>query len=445
MPMPPYPTIVVPGITASYLQDSYTLPPEIVWSVLTREYERASLHPDNLRYEAREPARLVAGQLFEIAYKELIEELRHNLTLRPEQPVPVYPFGYDWRQELSITEAQLGDFVDEVIERTRLMRHYDSQGYGDDPKVNLVGHSMGGLIIAGYLKRAGANSRVAKVATLATPFQGSFEAIIKVATGTADLGETAPSSREREAARLTPALYQLIPSFRNGFTSAPGLPDSLFDPGVWQPSIIDTIRLYVRQHGLNRQDVNQQAQTLFEGLLAAAAAHRQQIDGLDLAQAGLQAGDWLCVVGVGTRTRVQLHVEKRGQAPNFSFRTADRQNYWNRVDPAERRRTGDGTVPFEGAVPKFLRLENLVCVTPEDYGYWERQDRLISSQAGFHGILPNMDMLHRLIVAHFTGRPDRHGNIWGRMPPGVTRETWEPPIARLKPQDDKLSDTAGEP
>jgi hypothetical protein len=43
-----------------------------------------------------------------------------------------------------------------------------------------------------------------------------------------------------------------------------------------------------------------------------------------------------------------------------------------------------------------------------------------------------MDMLHRLIVAHFSGRPDRHGNIWGRMAPGVTEKTWQPPIRGLK-------------
>ena len=203
MAMPVYPTIVIPGITATYMQDEYPLPPETVWSVLRKDYDRVALHPDNLRYEAQEPARVAYGQIFEVAYRELIEELRHNLSTKEDRPVPVFPFGYDWRQPIEMVELQLAAFIDEVIARTKLLKHYDSEDYGADPKVNLVGHSMGGLIIAGYLQARGADKLVHKVATLATPFQGSFEAVIKVTTGTADLGESAPSSREREAARLT--------------------------------------------------------------------------------------------------------------------------------------------------------------------------------------------------------------------------------------------------
>jgi triacylglycerol esterase/lipase EstA (alpha/beta hydrolase family) len=152
---PSYPVIVVPGITANYLLDEYPLPPDVVWSVLTKEYERAALHPDNLVLEAVEPARLHPGQLFEIAYKELIDELRHNLRERADEEVPVFPFSYDWRQPLDVVERQLAAFVDEVIARTALLRPYYQAGYAKAPKVNLVGHSMGGLVIAGYLQASG--------------------------------------------------------------------------------------------------------------------------------------------------------------------------------------------------------------------------------------------------------------------------------------------------
>jgi pimeloyl-ACP methyl ester carboxylesterase len=432
MAMPVYPTIVIPGITATYLQDEYPLSPETVWSVLKKDYERVALHPDNLRYEAQEPARVAFGQIFEVAYKELIEELRHNLSTKQDRPVPVFPFGYDWRQPIETVELQLAAFIDEVIARTKLLKHYDSEDYGADPKVNLVGHSMGGLIIAGYLQARGADKLVHKVATLATPFQGSFEAVIKVTTGTADLGESAPSSREREAARLTPSLYQLLPSFEGGVEVDPGLPTSLFDPAIWQPSIIDTIKEYVRLHGLDKTDRDRQARDLFAGFLDGAAKHRARVDGLKLGNAGLVPGDWLCVVGVDSETRVRLKVEKVGRAPDFTFRTADRQNLWGDADPVKRRLTGDGTVPFEGAQPKFLAPENIVCVTPGDFGYWEVQDRVMAKVAGFHGILPNMDMLHRLIVAHFSERADKHGNIWGRPAPGVAEDAWRPPIDGLE-------------
>lgn len=432
MAMPVYPTIVIPGITATYLQDEYPITPETVWAVISKDYERVALHPDNLRYEAQEPARVARGQVFEVAYKELIEELRHNLAAKADLPVPVFAFGYDWRQPIEAVELQLAAFIDEVVARTKLLKHYDKEDYGDGPKVNLVGHSMGGLVIAGYLEAHGGDRLVHKVATLATPFQGSFEAVIKVTTGTADLGESAPSSREREAARLTPALYQLLPSFDGGVVSAPGLPTSLFDPDIWQPSIIDTIKEYIRLHGLDKTDRDTQARALFAGLLKGAADHRKRIDGLKLNGTGLTKDDWLCVVGVDTDTRVRLKVDKVGRAPDFTFSSADRQNSWKDPDQTKRRLTGDGTVPFEGALPKFLDLENVVCVTPADFGYWEVQDKLLASVSGFHGILPNMDMLHRLIVAHFSERPDKHDNIWGRIAPGVTKQNWDPPISGLE-------------
>lgn len=192
------PVIVVPGITATYLRDQYSLPPEYVWTVMSKDYKRTAMHPSDLRFEAIEPAAVRSDQLFEIAYKEIIEELRNELSSEADDnTVPVYPFGYDWRQPLAASVDELGRFIDEVIERTKLMRHYVDGGYDSAPKVNLVGHSMGGLVIAGFMARFGAEARVAKVATLATPFRGSFEAVIKVTTGTANLGSGVPSSRER--------------------------------------------------------------------------------------------------------------------------------------------------------------------------------------------------------------------------------------------------------
>jgi hypothetical protein len=105
-------------------------------------------------------------------------------------------------------------------------------------------------------------------------------------------------------------------------------------------------------------------------------------------------------------------------------------NYWRmkRKTQAEWQLTGDGTVPFEAALPNFLARENIVCVTPQDYGYWEVQDTLAARVAGFHAIICNMDMLHRMIVRHFTGRADIGGNTWGYPAPGITSQQWKPPL-----------------
>jgi len=431
------PVIVVPGITASYLYDHYPMSPEAVWEVLSKDYRRATLHPDNVRYEAVEPARILPGQPFAVAYEELVEELRYNLRSSEDDPVPVYPFGYDWRQPLDVIERQLANFVEEVIERTRLMRNYHPS-YAENSKVNLVGHSMGGLVIAGYLEAFGNHGHVGKIATLASPFRGSFEAVIKVTTGTANMGTEAQGSREREAARLTPALYHLLPSIRHGLEIPQGLPDSLFEPGLWQPSIVETIGEFIRLHGVNpkrtKTAIRQQADDLFAELLGRAGKHRQRLESLSLGSAQLTPADWLCVVGVDSTTRIGLRVNKVGGKPSFDLRSSDRDNKWDEkgADAHERRLTGDGTVPFEGALPAFLPYESLVCVSPDDFGYWELMDKATTKLAGFHGILPNMNMLHRLIVRHFTGRPDKRGNTWGRLPPGVAEAEWNPPIPGLK-------------
>lgn len=426
--MPRTPVIVVPGITASYLDDRYPLPPDTIWSVLTKEYERAALHPDNVRFEAMEPALVRSGQLFEICYRELIEELRHNLTEAQDEPVPVYPFSYDWRQPLEVIALELERFIDEVITRTGLMRHYAKAGYGARSKVNLVGHSMGGLVILTYLQQKRRKARVEKVATLATPFRGSFESVIKITTGTADLGIAAPSSREREAARITPSLYYLLPDLPGSVTTQGSIPADLFAPGAWQPSIIDTIEEYVRLHGITPRNPRQQAIELFRGFLKAAKDLRDQLKAFKLSDAGIREKDWLCVVGVDSITRVRLKIVRRGSAAEFEFNSDDRSNHWTDTNDALRHQTGDGTVPYDAALPHFLPVQRLVCVSPDDYGYWELQDRATSGFAGFHGILPNMDMLHRLLVRFFTGATDRHHNTWGRPPVGVTSDDWRPPL-----------------
>jgi hypothetical protein len=185
-----------------------------------------------------------------------------------------------------------------------------------------------------------------------------------------------------------------------------------------------------------------QARELFGGLLTSAREYRVGVNDLDLAEHGLQGEDWLCVAGVNSTTRVRLRIHNRNGRPEFALSSEGRENRWSdrpgRSGAArshDQRLTGDGTVPFEGAVPGFLDRENVVCVTPEDFGYWELGDRALNRAAGFHGIMPNMNMLHRLIVRHFTGASDTRGATWGRPAPGVSAEDWSPAVASLRNKD----------
>jgi hypothetical protein len=151
------------------------------------------------------------------------------------------------------------------------------------------------------------------------------------------------------------------------------------------------------------------------------------VDNLDLSVAGLGADNWLCIAGVDADTRVQVHVGKSGQSPDFEFDTGDLKNGWGNSDPDVAKDTGDGTVPLRAAIPKFLPPNSVVCVKPADFDLLgEIGDRLLLKAAGFHGMLPNLNMAQRLIVNFFAGRSDPRGTTWGRRVPGVTG-IWRPP------------------
>ena len=425
------PVIVVGGIGGSVLRDTYPVAPETVWSIGVGEHGRIALHPDDRRYERDEPARVTGGGLFTIPYEELVLELRHELTDNANDPVPVYPFGYDWRQPLETTEAELDKLVDETIGRTLLRRNYHaSKEYANAPKVDLVGHSMGGLIITGYLQRKGRAARVGKVVTLATPYRGSVEAPFRAAVGDGLFGFGQGKRRERETARLTPALYYLIPSFAGAAVGPDGKARDLFDVNAWQTSIFRTLARYIQDYGLKGGDLNAQARELLAGMLAEARAHRARIEGFRPADTNLTEKDWLVIAGVGEKTRVRMRVTDEGAERDFEFLSEDYVNSWASSDPVQKAQTGDGTVPFPGANPAFIRPESIVCVSAGDLEPWELEDRGLLSTIGLHATMPKMSLVGRLIVSHLAGRSVR--NTWGRPAPGFMKDTWDPPIEGLE-------------
>ncbi len=423
MPLPP-PVIFVPGIMGSSLRDEYPVSPDSVWNVaraVVKSYERITLHPDNPRYEMIEPARVVKDQVFTLFYEEIIEELRHNLATSPDEPVPVFPFAYDWRQPLADTQSQLADFIEEVVERTRLLRHYHQDGYtAEEGKVSLVGHSMGGLVIGGYIKAKGMD-RVEKVATLASPFRGSLEAIAKTAIGVGGFSLGSGGSREREAARITPALYHLLPSFEDAVIAAPGLERDIFLPAAWQPGVLDTLALFIQRHGLDDSDPKEQATRLLARLLDQAWKHRTSLERLRLAD----SRRWLCIAGVGAPTRLGVDIQADAGGKPF-FNLGEPADAWKADEPSAA--TGDNTVPFPGARCAFIPEEQVVCVSPSDFGLFEFKDRLISN-LGFHGAIPNMNLAQRLVTAHLLGRPAAKG---GSPSPLIQAQAWDPPVAGLK-------------
>lgn len=81
-------------------------------------------------------------------------------ALRRRGVGPIYGFNYAWLASLPSIAASLGRFVDAVRAETKA------------EKVDLVCHSMGGLVAAEYLARAGGAAHVRRWVTIATPHRG---------------------------------------------------------------------------------------------------------------------------------------------------------------------------------------------------------------------------------------------------------------------------------
>lgn len=426
------PVIVVPGITASVLRDEYDIPPSDVWTtIFHRDHDRIVLHPSDLHLEAREPSRVTHSHLFPLVYEELIEELRDDLREDDLEPVPVYPFSYDWRMPLIQTQQRLKDFICEVIDRTRLLPHYRKSNYSGRPRVNLVAHSMGGLIVAGYLNQYGANF-ICKIVTIATPFQGSCDAIVEVATGTGNTIINPRKARKRRAARLTPALYHLLPTYDGAVNFEADVPHDIFDPDAWPSNIIRSIARSSRMTGISDEfeESEEIARSALTQMLAWSSRHRGSIDKLNLESIKMTPHQWLAIVGIGEETFLDVSIEgSRDDEPRFArIDESRRTNSWSRDSPGSRD-TGDGTVPLRGAVPKFLDESNLVCVTQNDFLLGERYDPPPLRFAGFHAQIPSMHLVQRLIVRFLTDAENPYENPRGRPLPGIPCRDWNSPVS----------------
>ena len=227
-------------------------------------------------------------------------------------------------------------------------------------------------------------------------------------------------------ARLTPALYHLLPSFA-GLDADDGMEVDLFHPDAWQASVVESIEKQVRDRDVSGSE-------LFTAMLAEAEFHRDRMSRLRLSEptapaprgSRVSTNDWLAVAGVDCDTRTGLKAIRDEQGPRFVLSSEERRNHWDSRDGCDRRDTGDGTVPLAGAIPRFLDESSVVRVTPRDFGYWELHERTVTGIADLHAAMPRMNMLHRLIIRFLLDKPDLYDNTWGRLLSGVQK--WNPPL-----------------
>jgi pimeloyl-ACP methyl ester carboxylesterase len=246
------PVIFVHGVLGSKLRDKetgmegwFSSPYKLLFDEfrhLAFDIDPNTLSPKENIYEAYELAGDIIGKDF---YGNIIKTLieyggyKHaeaGKDVNPNQK-NLYTFIYDWRQDNVISAGQLADLVEQI-----------RKDYGNpDLKVDIVAHSMGGLITR-YFMRYGrvdvtddnefpvnmyGGERVRRVVLLGTPNLGSVKMMNAFISGI-QLG----LKRINPETLLTmPSLYHLFPHpLNNWIITAEGkeLERDLFDFNIWR-------------------------------------------------------------------------------------------------------------------------------------------------------------------------------------------------------------------
>ena len=224
-----------------------------------------------------------------------------------EENEDVFEFPYDWRLDVETTVAKLKDKIEEV--KTQ-------RGVG---RVNLIAHSMGGLIVKKYLKDYGGSS-ADKFIDIGTPHTGAPKTF-KILSYGDNFGfekfglDILNSNRVKAISQNMPAVYQLLPS-QNYFDNE----EYYVLDGTSGNNRLDfsETKSYLKSEGRN------------SALVDRADAFHQEIDNLNPADYGVETYNF---VGCGVPTIGKFYILENGTHPIYNI------GYIN----------GDGTVPFESA------------------------------------------------------------------------------------------------
>ncbi|WP_158217598.1 lipase family alpha/beta hydrolase [Lottiidibacillus patelloidae] len=167
-----------------------------VWAPTPNDGYFAKHMVDHLAMNAdgSEIDKLIAGDPLLAYYGQMMQQIQ-------AQGYVVVPFGYDWRLDNAVNAEKLSAMIETIRNQ-----------YGID-KVNIVAHSMGGLIAAKYLSNGNAD-KVNKMVTIGTPYLGSPKTAYVFGTGRILGGLAGEVISENIAGVINnmPSAYQNLPS-----------------------------------------------------------------------------------------------------------------------------------------------------------------------------------------------------------------------------------------
>lgn len=304
------PVIIVPGIMGSKLEiNGEEKWPNLI--AITFSLNDSFLNDLilNLNLESINPIetssiiRGLAGQDF---FSGLFSSLENNSL---EENEDSFEFPYDWRLDVESTALELKERIDEIKAERGV------------EKVDLVAHSMGGLLVKKYLEEFGGDS-IEKFIDIGTPHTGAPKAFKILQYGDnfgfekVGLNLLNPN-RIKEISQNMPAVYELLPSQEYFDT-----PDDyyVFNAASGEDRLtFDQTSSYLNAAGRN------------SSLVDRANALHQEIDNLNPATYGVETYN---IVGCGTPTIGQFYIlDDTAGHPIYNIKMIN----------------GDGTVPLRSA------------------------------------------------------------------------------------------------
>jgi Lecithin:cholesterol acyltransferase len=370
------PSIVIPGIQGSMLQNFYPIDPVTTWSTLTiaeakffaLDFETLALTDDA---QADRSALVVTrpAQLLDIAYATLAQGLQGR------NQVPAYLFAYDWRYSNVRSAQELVHFVE------RLQAKSIPALPAWDRRFDFACHSMGGLVFRQFLQEwkrlKGSLPPVGRVAFVATPHKGSLGAAEALISGE---GPMFGGRKEmRKLARTYPGVYELLPLFGNGVMKVikGGLEIDLFQEKNWQKNTVEP------DDNAGGFDIQQRHLTDAERVLRALPAP------VDF---GIADHDLLVIFGAKENsTLVRVEVSDDAEQ-NYDFDAAKKGAGMG---------AGDDVVPVQSA-----KLEGVTAaeIKVDDLSYvWHPIQRAMVND-DLHAFLPALDEVQTIIANFFNGQ-----------------------------------------
>ena len=367
------PIVFIHGIKGSHLIQTYDDSFDTIWSAVQKGFE--SIHDlalDDTGQVEADPFDVIAvAQLEKAAYGELLSRLRNRF-----EGVPIYIFRYDWRRDLADTAKELHWFLERVRRKTGAS------------SFRFVTHSMGGLVLAAYLKRAKANiRRVERACLAAPPFWGAVEAMRGLVAGEASLLGIHSSDAFRKIGRTFPSVYQLVASY----------------PGHWSHPLA-TASVWNIRHWQHRVDMGTRDPALYAARDARMQGHLKTARGFH--KSGMVDFDalpetdrkkFLLLYGVGERTRCKIRVKKHNSSKEikFFFDFESKPVFGD----------GDGTVPSVSAT-RFSNIPTIAVPLSDFSAWWPTlwDDKAKLRVAGFHAMFLGLDKVQGLVIDWLLGR-----------------------------------------